>query len=576
MTIHTLRRGLVFLLVDLVIIIGIFVLQFRTDSTIIEKINGLQVTLEREENSENSQTLEKLQNKFAISYNGLNLLSDEQRPAKIIYEDSTNPKKLVLRSWQLREDQGLTLFFEDDIELKFDVSGSADNQSFSLTTDYPSNVEQILIPYTFSYNMQVQKDEGNKVILNSKKEKWAFSTNKVQDDYICFTSKDNFVTYSVYDDTKKFTFDAITELAFADEAILQKSVDAVKNNLISAFKNVLQEESFTENSAIAYVAAMAEKDRYQQAIEEFPSSYKRSSQRTYISSPYFNNLSKMNTTLEDTISSAKQDITNAINSLDINILTKKDIAAYLIIYDNPESVKTLLSAVASTDISLCTLEQVCAFVKTYVELAQYGSELASELLPIMEKCIERFADSCDFDGQILTLKENEQFLSVNQSVDIGMAILRYGKQTNQTVYEKAGRVIVNSYLSEGLAFDIRTLTTLYPMVAYNNTYYPHYEFLQTDSDLIWAYTCAKDIKLATNTEGEITLAIDFPESLIHHVIFKGIPTFSTIYIYDIAYRTDPRFETYNSSGYVYKDSQGTLLLKSRHKNDTEEVRMIKK
>ena len=42
----------------------------------------------------------------------------------------------------------------------------------------------------------------------------------------------------------------------------------------------------------------------------------------------------------------------------------------------------------------------------------------------------------------------------------------------------------------------------------------------------------------------------------------------------MAFRTDPRFETYNSSGYVYKKSSETLLLKSRHKSQVEKVRLV--
>ena len=93
---------------------------------------------------------------------------------------------------------------------------------------------------------------------------------------------------------------------------------------------------------------------------------------------------------------------------------------------------------------------------------------------------------------------------------------------------------------------------------------------------MWAWTCAKDITAERNEESELNLSINFPEGEIHHVIFKGIPKFSSIYIYNMAYRTDPRFETYNSSGYVYKEEGNTLLLKSRHKSQIENVRMTPK
>lgn len=79
--------------------------------------------------------------------------------------------------------------------------------------------------------------------------------------------------------------------------------------------------------------------------------------------------------------------------------------------------------------------------------------------------------------------------------------------------------------------------------------------------------------LQAKKEGNsLTLTIDFPENWTHYVMFKGIPKFSTIYIYNMAFRTDPRFETYNSSGYVYKHEEEILLLKSRHKSKLETVR----
>ena len=49
------RKALGMILVDIVIIIGIFVLQFRTDSNIIEKIGNLQVTLTKSESEKDSK-----------------------------------------------------------------------------------------------------------------------------------------------------------------------------------------------------------------------------------------------------------------------------------------------------------------------------------------------------------------------------------------------------------------------------------------------------------------------------------------------------------------------------------------
>ncbi len=573
MSMHSFRKGLIIFLADIFIIIGIFVLQFRTDSTIIEKIGGLQVTLEKQENPENDIFLK---NNMVVTYNGLNFFSDDQNSIKMLPAGKSKTQNLTLKNWAKRDDKGISLYFSDDVTLMFDLGDDEENAPLTVGISMPAEVETVFVPFNFAYNMKVQKDDGNRVVLNGKKNSWSFSTNQVEKGYIKFNGSEYTAHYALYTEEKKFSFDTITELALADETMYKNTVSTLTNNLISSFKNVISENNFTEASAVAYVAAMGEKGRYQQAVEEIPSSYKKSNSRTYVSAPFFNNLSKMNATLEKELASNEIDFKNALTSNSVDVFTKDNVAAKLIISSNKTGTTELLKQAAAVDVEACTLAQVNGLLKTYVELKEYKSDYATLLAPVAEKCIEKITAACEYDGSILTLKENNQFLSVIQAVDIGVTLLRYGDISSQSVYQKAGRIIVNSYLAEGSAFDLRTLTTIYPLFAYNNWYYPHYVILEQDNNLMWAWTCAKAITAERNEESELNLSINFPEGEIHHVIFKGIPKFSSIYIYNMSYRTDPRFETYNSSGYVYKEEGNTLLLKSRHKSQIENVRMTPK
>jgi hypothetical protein len=60
------------------------------------------------------------------------------------------------------------------------------------------------------------------------------------------------------------------------------------------------------------------------------------------------------------------------------------------------------------------------------------------------------------------------------------------------------------------------------------------------------------------------------------MILNNIEPFKSIEIYGMKFRTDPRFETYNSSGYIYNARTKTLFLKYRHKAETEIVKLIYK
>ncbi|MCQ2582712.1 MAG: ribosomal protein L7/L12 [Treponema sp.] len=570
MSMRSFRKGLVLAFAELVIIIGIFILQFRTDSTIIEKIGGLQVTLEKLESPENNVAL---QNKMIVNYNGLNFYSDDQNSAKVLFKGKSKPQDIQVINWEKDEGQGVTVFFTNDIALFFDLSSPEAGATLSVSTDIPEEIDALMLPYSFAYNMDIQKDEGNKVLLTNKNITWNFTTNQVKDGFIYFTGRDSMAHYSVYDDTKKFTFDVLTELAAADQDVFNRTVSSLKTNLISSFKKVVNDE-FTELSAIAYVAAMAEDGKYQQAIDEIPSSYKKSDKRTYLSAPYFNNLSKMNTTIDREIKKKEAEVTKAAETLSLEAFNSDDFAAYLSIYPNANAVRTILQNAANADTQLATIAQATGVIKTYVNLRKYNPDFAAILAPAMENYVEKLASACTFENNELKISENDQFLSVLQAVDTGVALMRYGLVSNQQTYVKAGRVIVNTYIPEGISFDLRTLTTLYPILAFENWYYPHFEMIKSDpADLMWAWTCAEKITYTQDKENGLTLSIKFPESYIHHVIFKGIPKFNAIYIYNMAYRTDPRFETYNSSGYVYKEDGYSLLLKSRHKEAVETVRM---
>jgi hypothetical protein len=116
---------------------------------------------------------------------------------------------------------------------------------------------------------------------------------------------------------------------------------------------------------------------------------------------------------------------------------------------------------------------------------------------------------------------------------------------------------------------------VYSIICTDNPYWPHMEIItRSRQNDIWVWTIAKSISYSTDTSGTLTLLAEFPETFSHYMILKNVEQFSAIEIYDMRFRTDPRFESYNSSGYVYDESTKTLLMKFRHKTEIEKVRLF--
>ena len=569
MNFRILKKALGLLIVDIVIIIGIFVLQFRTDSTIIKKIGNLQITLEALDEKEGSIAYK---NKARISYNGINFFFDEQNPASV-KKDGTD-SVVELKSVVQTEELSITLNFSENVKVTFELASADPSSSLAILTDLPDGISDFSMPYSYSSNMSVQKVEKDSIVFGGKRNAWELSGHSVRAGYFDFTPRNYLATYSIYDANQKFTFDDIVNEPIANAAEFNKTVAQLKRNLISTFEANNVETNITEQVAVSYVAAQAETGNFTRAVEMVPDSIKKSRQRTYLSAPYFNTLEDMNVNLEKAMKDYERRIADSADKGSFDLFTVHKIADFIYLNQQQSFVTKLLNKAASADPETLTIAQISGMLQVYADLMQLSPSYAALLEPVLEPGIERITDACKFEGNILTISENDTFLSVNQAVETGIALLRYGKATDNETCEKAGYAIVNSYLSESSSFDLRTLSNLYPVVAFDNPFYPHFEKIdEKDDKVVWAWTCAKSIKLARSVE-EYNFTIDFPEGDTHYVILKGIPVFNLIYIYDMSFRTDPRFETYNSSGYVYKRPSETLLLKSRHKTEYEKVRLV--
>ena len=567
---RVIRKAIGLLIVDIVIIIGIFILQFRTDSSILKKIGNLQISMAKSETEDNSFAL---QNKLEVSYNGITLHSDDQNSIKIIQKDEPVAKNIKLISYTEEELQ-YTFNFTDDISVVVMLAQKEGDSPLTVYADIPKDVTDLYIPFNFSYNTKILNQENNKIIIEGKKQNWSVNASEIVENYLHLTYAENLAHYAIYDESKKFTLDDLINLASAEKSAYDQTVNTINTNLINTFKTSLNENNFTEQAVVAYISAMAKNGKYKAAIDDIPQDYKKSDSRTYLSAPFLNSLANMNTKLDSIIKDSNNKIKVAATNGMLDIFTIQNLAARLCIYSDKADVTTILRNAASADASSLTLAQISGILKTYVELLNLNQDYAVILEPVLDKCIQRITEACTFENDVLTISENDTFLSVVQAAETGVSLMRYGMATRNDTYTKAGRVIVNSYLGESSSFDLRTLSTIYPLLAYDNTFYPHIQLIHgSGKDVMWAWTCANDIKYATDDEGALVLSIDFPLEHTHYVILKGIPAFEQIFIYDMAFRTDPRFETYNSSGYVYKSDTQTLLLKSRHKSQIEKIRM---
>ena len=265
-------------------------------------------------------------------------------------------------------------------------------------------------------------------------------------------------------------------------------------------------------------------------------------------------------------------VQTAISSRNLDIYTVDGITDYMLREKNTGSVLSILGLLGILEETEPTVTQAIGILSVYGSMLSKDKEISARLMPALPYCISVLEDNAVLENGVLHITEKDVFITVEQSVILGTALISIGSQTGHNEYVEAGRLLVNQQLVYVSSMNLQALSALYPLLLPNNTFYPHTVVMgYYGSTPVWAWTCANSVKYSIASNGVVSLNVEFPLENTH---YKGVPSFnSTIEIQQMMFRTDPSFETYNSSGYVYSESEKTLYLKSRHKSKNELIRL---
>lgn len=555
--------GLLFFYV--IVIVGIFVIQFRSDSIISENIGALHLMLS-EVKDENGDA--HLKNDVRISFNGFTCSANAEAPIVALFSDGSE-KSLSLVSYE-KKNLSYDLQFTEGIRLSFSVSDETEKAHLRIASQFPKTVSSLSLPYSLSNNATVLAQTESALQLDMRRSQWELQAARIAGETLSLDGAHPFVSYAFFDAKSKFSYDAASRLAFADETAFGQTLASLTQNLISAFQNQ-SESGVSEREVVSFVAAMAASGKYNEGVDAVPDSFKKGNARTFLSAPFFDSLSRNLPSLKNTLALYR----DSVSQNTLQAFEYAGIADYLCMYPEAPTVLSILQTANGIQKESVSLADAVNILLLYDTLVSKNTALSNRLSDAPEVCAAKISEACRIENAKVTISENGAFLSALDACKTGDALIRFGKASADSALEKTGYALVNSYAGESASFDLETLSELYALLVHDNMFYPHFACMGFDAgEAVWAWTIAQDISFEKKDADELTFSIDFPDSWTHYVYIHGIRNFRTIYIYDMAFRSDPRFETYNSSGYVFESSDKLLLLKSRHKQQIEKIRLV--
>jgi hypothetical protein len=226
--------------------------------------------------------------------------------------------------------------------------------------------------------------------------------------------------------------------------------------------------------------------------------------------------------------------------------------------------------------------------------------------PNTDNPFERLADQACFflsdkivagyEGKrILVFDRGQADLEFNSR--LGAALTAYGESTGQELWAGIGRSLVLSVLAfvdetgtaplvlslgpdGGIEPDagaarnaVLSSARIYRLLRLGD-YSARAVGLQAGANSVWTWTAASTVTANFNQENNmLDISVAFPRGETHYMLIRGIRPFTQLQLYNIPYRTDPRFESYDSSGWAYSPSEQTLMIKMKHQLPTEHIQI---
>jgi len=587
------------------IIFGIFVLQFTKGQAFSLTLGAMTVT-GRQEHTETEGKKPLLP--LHVVSNGLDLYISEQNPVYAVGEDDKTGALQVIAYKTYEENTRFSVLCSEDVTLSFLSEERGDTAILRIEANLPAHIKRILLPWRITQNAGIERADG-KIFVRSGKKQYTFtgsfgfntdipdSAGQSEIPHLVLGKTQPIAYYKTYLPLRELDIATIPSMAQASVEAYTAAVDTFASATINMGTQALSSKKITEKGLTAYIAEMGRRGQFAEAVKKAPAQTLVKGVRTYLSNPYYGNIQETHAGLAAD-DAKKRDLYAALVSAGSpEIFEHGDIVPFLTDRGSKRTVDDLFRLIDETDPEALTARQAVGLLSIWLDCTHYYPDkkpLFEDLLPLCEK---KITDALLLIDEGLYLSNDGTYIDSTAGLITARILMRYGA-VQDAVWQSVARMLITSLLrysgeSAGLPVgftvtgdkarqlgliaddsSILDAGTLYPLIIPDNSWYPHAQSLALQAEPgIWVWTCAQSIEVLENTTRTLLLRIRFPEGQSHYLTLHGIRPFYRIELYGIPFRSDVRFEMYNSSGYAYNTNGKILYLKMRHKSEYETVRL---
>jgi hypothetical protein len=481
------------------------------------------------------------------------------------------------------------------VEISFTGQHNGETQELRIKVNLPEGCQGLELPYRLLRSSRIRRnaDGESHVISGGKSYRFNASTMDYTRRLVIIDVDDPVASYGTVPgdealDPSQFILSAARDRRQYDEAL-----NRWRDQSFTLWR-VFVEDNPDEETVLACLAESASRDAYQAEVAAVSSDFLESARRSFMSSAY---LGRMDLGLRSNLVYERENLSRLsrlITERSADCLQDSHVIEFLAVrsYDNLiDNVEAIVSSLDSADLEA---DLIPGILEGYMDWQLFRPNTGNPF--------ERLASQACFSlsEQIVPLQRGERILMfAGEQADLefnsrlGAALTAYGEYTGEEIWAGIGRSLVLSVLAfaDGTGTAPLTLSlaadggieadpgaTLSSARIYRllrlGDYSARAVSLQAATNGIWTWTAASAVNASFNQEiGLLDISVSFPRGQTHYMLIHGIRPFSQLRLYDIPYRTDPRFESYDSSGWTYSPSEQTLMVKMKHQIPVERIQI---
>ncbi|MDR1107377.1 MAG: hypothetical protein LBL44_13565 [Treponema sp.] len=506
--------------------------------------------------------------------------------------DGSGGRVPVLPEFLVLTDDAAVFTLSGGTELSFTTRYSGGSPELRISAALDGETSALELPYKPLKSSKVRNSGGGEMVISSGGTDYTFgrSIDGVEDRRLSLKAGGDSVSYRAVPEKRAFNPEDFILAGAESRESYAGVLSRWRDQNFSIWNRAVQ-TSADEDVVIACAAEAVRRGVYRAAVSAVSSAFLGGTGRTHESSVYLGRMDRARVSFTAAERDRISRISRLINERSLGFLDESHVFEFLAVRGYLNFLGGGAELIRSLDPSSLAPELAPGIFEGFMDMKQYrGRE---------ENPFERLADQACFvisggmysDGSRVFVFQGGA-ADVEYNLRLGSSLLAWAEDSDNRGWAGVGRSLVLSVLSltgedgtlpaslalsdDGIISENPsprlTAARLYRIMRAGD-YYPRAAGIGAGVNGIWAWTAASAVS-ASQENNILDISVGFPAGETHYMMIRGVRPFTKLQLYNIDYRTDPQFERYDSSGWVYLPEDQILVVKMKHRAAAEHIRIF--